>query len=468
MRTLVVPRVPTSTRRVGGALLVLVGLVLGLLGSAATTPAGAQDTGTTVPRSNREGGGDDRAGVVSVVSVNGVIDPVLLDFMNRSLDEAAAAKVVGVVFQTDLSGAAVSDADLVAFVRKMHDSPVPVDIWIGTTGSELTGRAALLLFGARSIGMAPGTQVGGLDSAWVAGVKDLRDLPLGSIMGATVDAKQAEDTKLAAFSPTILEFLVTLPGFQIKEVKDEKTGQTRREPITLVVFSQLPLFNSFMHTAASPAVAYLLLAVGLSLLIFELFTAGVGVAGIIGAGAFLLSCYGLTVLPVRPVAVALIVVAMVALAIDVQTGVPRFWTGAGLVLFSVGTLFLYDGVAMSWITMLVGIGAVALAFLGGMPSMVRTRFSTPTIGREWMIGELGRAITDISPDGVVQIQGAPWRAYTNRATPIAQLDRVRVVGIEGLVLEVEPEEGAARDYRERGPKDATRDVPASATADREA
>ena len=47
---------------------------------------------------------------------------------------------------------------------------------------------------------------------------------------------------------------------------------------------------------------------------------------------------------------------------------------------------------------------------------------------------------------------ALWRAYTNRATPIEELDRVRVVGIEGLVLEVEPEEGGARDYRERGPK----------------
>ena len=74
--------------------------------------------------------------------------------------------------------------------------------------------------------------------------------------------------------------------------------------------------------------------------------------------------------------------------------------------------------------------------------MVRTRFSTPTIGREWMIGEMGRAVTDIAPDGVVQIREALWRAYTNRATPIEELDRVRVVGIEGLVLEVEPEEGA--------------------------
>ena len=33
-------------------------------------------------------------------------------------------------------------------------------------------------------------------------------------------------------------------------------------------------------------------------------------------------------------------------------------------------------------------------------------------------------------------------------TPIRQGEPVRVVAIEGLVLEVEPEEGGARDYRE--------------------
>ena len=81
--------------------------------------------------------------------------------------------------------------------------------------------------------------------------------------------------------------------------------------------------------------------------------------------------------------------------------------------------------------------------------MVRSRFSTPTLGREWMVGEMGQARTAISPDGVVVIRDAPWRARTNRATPIAKDDPVRVVAIEGLVLEVEPEEGGAQDYRER-------------------
>ena len=90
-----------------------------------------------------------------------------------------------------------------------------------------------------------------------------------------------------------------------------------------------------------------------------------------------------------------------------------------------------------------------LTFIVGMPSMVRTRFATPTIGREWMIGELGAAATSIDPDGVAVVSGARWRARTNRATPIAAGDAVRVVAIDGVTLEVEPLEGAARDYRER-------------------
>ena len=90
-----------------------------------------------------------------------------------------------------------------------------------------------------------------------------------------------------------------------------------------------------------------------------------------------------------------------------------------------------------------------LAFIVGMPSMVRTRFATPTIGREWMIGQAGRAVGDISPDGVVMVADARLRARVNRATPLRAGDAVRVVAIDGVTLEVEPEEGGARDYRER-------------------
>ena len=42
-----------------------------------------------------------------------------------------------------------------------------------------------------------------------------------------------------------------------------------------------------------------------------------------------------------------------------------------------------------------------LFMVGGMTAMIRARFSTPTVGREGMIGETGEAEVDVAPDGVV-------------------------------------------------------------------
>jgi membrane-bound serine protease (ClpP class) len=176
--------------------------------------------------------------------------------------------------------------------------------------------------------------------------------------------------------------------------------------------------------------------------VFELFTAGVGVAGLVGAGSLVLGSYGLAALPSRPFAVGLLLLAMFGYAVDVQTGVPRVWSGIATVAFVTGSVLLYDGLSLSWVTLLVAIVGMSLAMLGGMPAMVRVRFSTPTIGREWMVGEVGSARTEVSPDGVVLVRDAPWRARTSRVTPIAEGDPIRVVSIDGLLLEVEPIDGS--------------------------
>jgi len=469
----------------------VLGTILAVAGgmgpSAAQEPSGGSGTSTTAadPDDARQViVGSDSTSVVSVVSVNGLIDPILAEFMNQSITAAEDAGVVALVFQVDLDGSVIPDRDLVALVNRMADATVPVNLWIGPTGSHLEGKASFLIHGADQVGMSPGTDLRSLSTSEVfvfepdgSGVKpslpQVDQARMARIAAATIGptgserlitAEEARELGITEFdAPTIGDFIVNLPGVETRETT--VGDQTRREPVTQVVFSQLSLLDSFMHTAASPAVAYLLLTIGLVLLIFELFTAGVGVAGVIGAGALLFGCYGMAVLPTHWWGLAAIGLSMIAFAVDVQTGIPRLWTGIGLALFAIGSFTVYDGVSMSWLTIAVGLIGVVLTFTTGMPSMVRTRFSTPTIGREWMIGEMGRAITNIDPDGVVQIREAQWRAYTNRATPIEQLDKVRVIGIEGLVLEVEPEEGAARDYRERRPKGDRNDSDAQTGAD---
>jgi membrane-bound serine protease (ClpP class) len=378
-------------------------------------------------------------GYVQVIEVSGLLDRVLVDFVETQITGAEDDGAIALVLQLNSAGAVVADERLADLIDRIEGADVPVDVWVGPSGSRATAEATELLAAGRTVGVAPGSRVEVTPVLLGDGT-----LEGGAAVGDKIGADTAVELGLVDnAAPTIGEFVLGLEGVQ-SEVVDGG-----RQPLTQARFAQLPLTGQLMHTVASPPVAYLLFVIGLALILFELFTAGVGVAGMVGAGSLVLGSYGLAALPTNPFAIALLLLAMVGFAIDVQTGVPRVWSAIGVVAFTIGSVTLYDGLSLSWITLLVAVAGMALAMLAGMPAMVRTRFSTPTIGREWMVGEEGTAVGTVNPDGIVTVRDAKWRARTNRATPIEADQPVRVVSIDGLILEVEPLEGAASDHRHR-------------------
>jgi membrane-bound serine protease (ClpP class) len=401
-----------------------------LLATLLARPASAQPTPDRDP------------GYVSVIEVSGLLDRVLVDFVETQIAKAERQDALALVLQLNSTGAVVADERLEALVERIEGSSVPVDVWVGPSGSQATGDATQVLAAARTVGVAPKSTVEITRTL-------LGDGTLGgnAAVGDNVGADTAVELGLVDnAAPTIGEFLLGLDGVESKIVG--QGDERHREPVSQARFAQLPLTGQLMHTVSSPPVAYLLFVIGLALILFELFTAGVGVAGVVGAGALVLGSYGLAALPTNPVGVGLLMLAVFGYGIDVQTGVPRAWSAIATGAFILGSLVLFDGLSLSWITLLVAIVGMALAMVAGMPAMVRTRFSTPTIGREWMIGEVGTAVGEVSPDGIVTVRDAPWRARTNRATPIAAGQAVRVTSIDGLLLEVEPTDGGAKDYRE--------------------
>jgi membrane-bound serine protease (ClpP class) len=142
----------------------------------------------------------------------------------------------------------------------------------------------------------------------------------------------------------------------------------------------------------------------------------------------------------------LVGIGVFGFCIDLQAGVPRVWSVVGAAALLVGSLFLYHGgVRLSLLALAAGVLGTPLFMVAGMPAMIRARFSTPTIGRQSLVGEMGVALGPVEPEGTVEVRGAPWQARTNRATPIKVGEAIRVVAIDGLLLEVEPETGGARD-----------------------
>jgi membrane-bound serine protease (ClpP class) len=378
---------------------------------------------------------------VDIIEVSGELDPIQASFITESITKAKSDGAQALVVQLDAPGSLLSEERLSKLERAVRDAPLPVGVWVGgPPNPRALGGAFRLVRAADLAGASPRSRLG---------ESGMPGDPLASSTTSGADAFKAKE--IADDSPVLVEFVGRLDGKVINGVTldtAEETGADGRAQLRSVRFQKLDLLERLLHTAVNPTVMYLLLAIGLGLLVFEFFTGGIGVAAGVGIGCLSLASYGLGLLPVRPWALAAIVVAMIGFGIDVQAGAARFWSGAGTVLFTLGSLFLLtDGrqVPLVWVALVTVL--MVLSMVAGMPTMVRTRFATPTIGRESMIGETGEATTAISPEGVVSVLGAPWRARTNRATPIAAGATVRVAAIDGLLLEVEPLEGAAKDHR---------------------
>jgi membrane-bound serine protease (ClpP class) len=459
------------------ALFVVCGTVL-LLAPAA---------GAAAPRAETSG----RRGI-EVVQVDGLIDPPNATLIKDSIADANRKKVSLLVLKLGNGGAV--DTDPAPLVTAILRSRVPIAVWIGPSGSKAKGIAALLAAAAPINGVSNGSSIGPaaplrLDDPGATRADALRrelgalsqrngrkyaggvaliDRSLSSTEAARIGATDRICPRVPGCA-TLGEFVVGVSGRTVRTAagevkldtaklvrKDGKVvrsnGAVQRTPNQEVHFRKLDLGGQAVHTLVSPSIAYLLFAAGLALMVFEFFTISVGLAGGAGAVAVIGACVGFSHLPVHWWAIALLLVAMFGYSIDVQAGRPAAWTVIGTAAFVAGSLFLYGGSSrldVHWWVLAIVILGVLVFMAGAMPVAVRSRFSTPTVGREGLIGEMGEAAVDVSPDGVVMVRGARWRARTNRATPIRAGDAIRVIEVVGLVLEVEPETGGAKDYRER-------------------
>ena len=344
-------------------------------------------------------------GYVEVFEVSGLLDDVLASALENSIIDAQNNGANALILQMNSKQAVISNQRLVALGQAFLDSSIPIEVWVGPSGSTAQGKVAQLALLSDSLGVSIGSSIGKtgeyvfssmeLNSSYQEKIKILRSSTLQwneAIEANLVQCDRVEIDELGktltekeqlarCANPTLGDFLVNRDSF-VSEVIQTDDGP-RLSPLTKTKINRLNLIDQLMHTVASPPITYLLLVSGLALLLFEFFSIGVGIAGVIGAISVVLSAYGLTILPFRPWALLLIIFSMLAFAIDIQTVVPRVWTLIGQIMFTIGTIFLYYevNVEMSWIPMSVGIIGVLVLMARGMPIMIRGRFATTQIDR---------------------------------------------------------------------------------------
>ncbi len=377
----------------------------------------------------------DQGGGIDVIDVSGPLDRSALDFMTESIELAASNEQVLAVLQ--INSKAVLDGEAYdRLVDVLASPPLPVAIWVGPEPSVAYGGAALLLRASESA-ISPGSEIGNFNPVVLG--EDRPDII------SPQDPLPAEETGLE-LQPTLRQYLQDLDGRTFATADGPvtvSTIQTFGEGVTLktTTFRKPGLGTRFFRLAVTPEAAFFYLVIGLAMITFEFFALGPGVAAGVASISLLLAGWGVLNLPVRWWALALAITGWVVLTVAHQKGGVLVMTLTGAILLQLAGMFFVDGVGQidpRWWLVLPSVLAVLFFFLLAMPTVQRARLSTQTIGRDSLIGHAGRALTEFDPNGMVEVNGARWRATAHREAGIAKGDEVAVIGVDGLYLEVDP------------------------------
>ena len=395
------------------------------------------------------GWGQEQEGRVDVIEITGNLDPSAIGFVIGRIevagDSGSAAAIIQVDSSATLSGKIAELIDLVSA------PPLPVVVWVGPDPAVAFGGAAHLLAAAPIGAAAPGVEIGH-SVPLVAGDGAPQTSPdsLVDLSETAVTVTGPIDGLVHIVAPSISNLLVELDGRTV-EVDGApvllETLQAMEDGTAAVrtTFSEPGLWTRTLRTAIGVEAAFFFLVVGLTVAAFEFYAIGPGVAAGAAAVSLLLAGYGLAALPLTWWAVALILGGLWLMTVDFQRGGAGPLTVLGAALLYLGGLRLSHAppqIEASWWIVLVIVMSIVAFYVVAMRTVARSRFSTPTIGRDHLIGRTGVAVTEFHPNGHVELDGARWQAAAHREAGLSIGDEVEVVGVDGLFLEVEPLEAS--------------------------
>jgi membrane-bound serine protease (ClpP class) len=191
---------------------------------------------------------------------------------------------------------------------------------------------------------------------------------------------------------------------------------------------------------ANPAIAYIMILVGIYALIFEFMNPGLILPGVVGAICLVLALYAFHLLPVNYAGLALIVLGIAFMI--AEAFLPAFGSLGigGLIAFVIGSVILYDeaelpGFEMPW-GVIAGVTVASAGFLFFVVGLaVRNRKRPVVSGREYLVGAKAEALEDFEREGWARVQGETWRVRA--ASPVRRGERLTVRSMEGLILNVE-------------------------------
>jgi membrane-bound serine protease (ClpP class) len=425
------------------------------------------------------------AAPVRVLPVQDAIGPASADHIVRAIGRAEREGAALVVLMLDTPGGL--DSAMRQIVQAILAARVPVVTYVGPQGSRAASAGTYILYASHVAAMAPATTLGaatpvalGMPGTRPAGEPPGRGAsqPASAPAAGPVDAmtaKQVHDaaafirglaqrhgrneawaeravreavslTATEALREKVIEvvaadvpdLLAQIDGRRVRMADGERTLATRG----LAVQTEWPDWrHRLLSVIANPSFALILMMIGIYGLMFEFSSPGFGVSGTVGAICLLLALFALQMLPVNYAALALILLGMALLAAELLTPTFGVLGVGGVVAFIAGGILLFDrdvpGLGIP-LPLIFGLAATSAAFVllgGGMA--LRARRAPIVSGREELLGAVGEVLEVLPGEAWAQVRGERWAVASE--APLASGQRVRVLGLRGLTLQVGPD-----------------------------
>lgn len=427
---------------------------------------------------------------VTVLTIDGPITPASAAYfaqgLKRSVEDAARL----VVLKTDTPGGL--DTAMRDIIKEILASPIPVATFVFPSGARAASAGTYILYASHVAAMAPGTNLGAATPVQI-GIGGAASEPVAPPATARKDAEPGEEKPAPkAHSSTLTDKQIHDSAAYIRSLaqlrgRNAEWGEKAvREAVSLTASEALELRvvdyvaqdvrnlldqvhglrvavngttvtldtagaeliavdpdwrTRLLSVIASPSLALILMMLGIYGLLFEFSNPGYVLPGVVGGISLLLALFAFQMIPVSYTGLGLIVLGMAFLVAEVFVPSSGALGVGGVLAFVIGAVVLVDtdvpgyGIPTPLIVVLAVISTLFVFLIVRMGVQARGRPLVSGLGT--LLGGPGEMLADCTGEGWARIHGEIWQVRS--ALPLTQGQRVRVTGIDGLTLVVEPQ-----------------------------
>lgn len=410
-------------------------------------------------------------GPITVVRIDGSINPASSDHLQNAIREAEARGSRMLLLELDTPGGLVSSTQDI--IQAMLRSPVPIVVFVSPQGAWAGSAGTFITMAAHIAVMAPGSTIGAAHpvgvgggggspqaedgkpedhgarkaenmlTAFIKSIAEERDRNVEWAQEAVRDSVAV--TAERAVELNVIDFVANdradlfakLEGREVKVGGEVQTLALAGAPTETI---EMELLTRILDVLASPDLAVLLGMAGLLGLYIEMNNPGLIVPGVVGAICLVLAMIAFQILPFSWTGVLLMVIGVALMVSELFFSAfgLLFVAGAAFVLLGGSTIFdrpeLSDLNVSFWPVLVPAV--LGMSAFGALVAIAvgRTQGMPQESGVGELIGMRGVAKTALDPSGTVFLRGEHWNARADG--PIEAEATVEVTDVEGLLVHV--------------------------------